>query len=223
MLQPFVRACSKYGVPSRVRSDHGMENTKVALFMNLIRARSSHITGKSVHNQRIERIWRDLHKEVTSTFYKEFYEMEDDASIQLDIDNSTQIWALHYVYLPIINRRMRQFVHGWNMHKIRTGHQSSPHQLWISGMLDNMGTRYTASSETFGDTPSVEERLEDGLSRFGIDLTDLDISEEPEEDNTFIELSPEQRELMKRELELIQIDKEKFVKCVQVLASFGYN
>ena len=56
----FVRATNVYGIPSRVRSDHGMENVDVAVFMNMVR-RSSHITGSSVHNQQIERFWRDVH------------------------------------------------------------------------------------------------------------------------------------------------------------------
>ena len=106
VLKPFIRACSLYGIASQVRSDHGLENTKVALFTNLIRDPSSHITGRSIHNQRIERLWRDLHKEVTSTFYHEFYAMEDDPAIQLNPDNATHIQALHYVYLPVINKRM---------------------------------------------------------------------------------------------------------------------
>lgn len=64
----FTVAVQKYGIPSRVRSDHGWENYLVAVLMNILRGtgRGSHITGRSVHNERIERLWRDVHKEVIS-------------------------------------------------------------------------------------------------------------------------------------------------------------
>ncbi len=54
VLQSFIAAVEQYGLPSRVRSDKGRENADVAEFM--VRSRgtngNSHITGRSVHNQR---------------------------------------------------------------------------------------------------------------------------------------------------------------------------
>ena len=51
----FRQAISTYGVPSRVRTDKGKENTEIAWFMLNIRGpdRGSHIAGRSVHSQRI--------------------------------------------------------------------------------------------------------------------------------------------------------------------------
>ena len=67
VLDAFLEGVHLYGLPSRVCSDQGGENTMVARHMIESRGaerRSIIITGSSVHNQRIERLWRDLFRSV---------------------------------------------------------------------------------------------------------------------------------------------------------------
>ena len=80
VLDAFLKATREYGLPTRVRSDKGGENTAVSLYMLQHPLRGpgigSMITGRSVHNQRIERLWRDLFDGVSYIYYNLFYHLE---------------------------------------------------------------------------------------------------------------------------------------------------
>lgn len=133
----FLEAIRKYGLPSRMRSDQGRENILVAQHMLEHRGMGwgSIMTGRSTHNQRIERLWRDVHKCATQLYYRLFYHLEDREL--LNPLNAIHLFALHYVYLPRINKTLQGFKEGWNNHGIRTEAHMSPNQLFVQGVLQN--------------------------------------------------------------------------------------
>ena len=105
----FLRGVQCYGLPSRLRCDQGLENVRVAQHMIHHRGseRRSVIVGASVHNQRVERLWRDLHRCDTIMFYRLFYFLEyHDLLNPLD---EIHLFSLQYVYLPQINRAIENF------------------------------------------------------------------------------------------------------------------
>jgi len=142
VLDCFVHATREYGVPSRVRTDHGGENVLVWEFMEENRGtgRGSYIAGKSVHNSRIERLWRDVYQSVSSSYVSVFHELESDGA--LNVDNEADLFSLHYIFVPRINESLHAFRVAWNNHSISTENNLSPLQLY---------TAYSQGSQLFDE------------------------------------------------------------------------
>lgn len=134
VLHSFEEAVGKYGCPEHIRCDYGTENYMVARYMLENRGldRGSVITGMSTHNQRIERLWRDVRESATFLFSEIFFYME--RSGRADRYNLLHLYAMRFVFCPRINRALEEFTNQWNNHPVRTEHNATPNMMWIRGL-----------------------------------------------------------------------------------------
>ena len=134
VLSEFTAAVNFHGLPNQIRTDLGGENTEVWRYMvEQHNNRRAVITGSSTHNERIERLWRDVYRCVGVLFYETFYRLEDRGT--LNPLNEVDLFCLHYVFLPRINKTLQQFIECWNNHNLSSEHCLTPNQLFIRGAI----------------------------------------------------------------------------------------
>ena len=125
VLHACVEAMTKYGAPRLIRSDYGKENVKVWRLVDEMRDslgyRIKGLRGRSVHNQRIERIWGELSRWIRSTLeYLGRWERE----VGLNPSDPDHLVALHHVMLPRFTRMIDEWAAAFNEHTVRTTKQT---------------------------------------------------------------------------------------------------
>jgi len=133
----WQKGCDKHGWPRRARWDKGREG-KVAIYLQLRRWRDKRnregtvITGRSVHNTRIEGMWRVMSPVVH--YWRNFFMAQmckervwgADTGVRgqrrrvlCDTANKLHLFALQTVTMPLIQRDMDQWSRAWDCHSIR--------------------------------------------------------------------------------------------------------
>uniref|UniRef100_A0A3P9IMN3 Integrase catalytic domain-containing protein n=1 Tax=Oryzias latipes TaxID=8090 RepID=A0A3P9IMN3_ORYLA len=146
VLDLFRKAVNKFGWPMHIRTDHGGENVLIWEDMRVHKGVSSVLTGSSVHNQRVERFNRDLNCNCRNVYAPIFYELE--SLNMLDVDNPTDLFCLHYVYIPRINCTLEEFQAAFNSHSISSEGNKTPVQLFTQNSCFPMPNSATSASVT---------------------------------------------------------------------------
>ena len=114
------------------------------------------------------RLWRDLYQSVSTSYVSIFNELENDGA--LNVENQTDLFALHYNFIPRINESLCAFKEAWNNQSLSTENHLTPTLLY---------TAYSQGSSLFdeeihhgGDSSSVNS--DDDITN-SYDFEDSDI------------------------------------------------
>ena len=140
--------------------------------------------------------------------------MEDEEI--LDISSEKHMFAIQFVFIPIINSHLELFRNGWNKHKLRTENNRSPEELWLSGVLDNLHSPSLALSNMF-DAQPLGVSLNEALEHFGLDIEYF----EGHQAESVSVLTDDQNLHLTGILELNENYQAKFSACLASLEAMG--
>ena len=136
------------------------------------------LVGSSVHNQRIERLWRDMHRCVTSMYYRLFYFLEHNEL--LNPTSTLHLFALHYIYIPSTSQGLQQFLEAWHHHGMRQSVDRLPTKQdhYVFGILVYLlWTFFYIVTETYGVDSGLGVTSDETDDEEGVEIpaTELDI------------------------------------------------
>ena len=158
VLSQFQSAVTIFGYPYSVRSDLGGENVDVWRDMlQFHRDPSCVLTGSSTHNERTERLWNDTNRCISRIFSDTFRQLESEGV--LDPLNEVDMFCLHFIYLPRINKAIDEFVQSWNHHPLSSEGNMTPSQIFVAYFtaLDRRNSTSTPSGPMGNQLPPLQE------------------------------------------------------------------
>ena len=130
-LEHFREAVETYGSPTQVSIDERPEKLWIA--ENVIEEKGPEavdIRSKLERYRWITILKNDLNNKIFNPALQIFNELENEGT--LNIENESDLFCLHIVFLPILNKRMREFVSGYNSNPIPRGGGATPVQLFCA-------------------------------------------------------------------------------------------
>ncbi|KAI5885431.1 uncharacterized protein SCHCODRAFT_02557851, partial [Schizophyllum commune H4-8] len=174
----WKNAVETFGWPSRARGDFGSENNEIERMM--IRHwgadHRAYLRGRSLHNVRIERLWRDVRKDVLEVFRQIFLNLEDREV--LDMEDPIHRACLFLTFQHRIQRALDRAADAWNHHKIRTEGNRTPLAIYelsrefalnrgywtgdAGDLVESVGAMY-GSQDHGAPVPPTDEVVEDPI------------------------------------------------------------
>ena len=151
VLDLFQNSVALFYLPDHIRSDRGGKNMDIWRYIiaNHNHVYSCVITESSVHNERVERLWRDVNRSV----YSIFATLESNGLF--DPLNEVDLYCLHYIYSPRIHRCLNEFKESWNHHSISTGGCQTSYQLYFGVTYMNQTHNYNLRTYTNIDVSQI--------------------------------------------------------------------
>ncbi|KAJ8671306.1 hypothetical protein QAD02_002565 [Eretmocerus hayati] len=117
--------CEHGCVPIIVRTDRGTENQIIEVIQRVLRHEHTDpdaqkycfIKGRSVHNERVEKYWKQL-RDSTLGFYIDLFRGMEATKV-LDQADIVQVELLRYCFGKSIQNDLRRSTKEWNEHRIR--------------------------------------------------------------------------------------------------------
>ena len=157
-VEAFVGGVDKFGLPQQIRSDHGGENIDIWRYMLTTHSNDPLcvLTGSSTHNERVERLWRDVNRCVCAPFADMFRTFEAEGI--LDPLNEADMFCLHFIFLPRISKSLNEFLESWNNHPLSTEGNMTPYQLFFEGthFMHNEGDSDTNLTSPSANPPAFD-------------------------------------------------------------------
>jgi hypothetical protein len=145
------------GIPNLIRGDRGLENVAIATFINTLRGENHFIAGRSVHNVRIERLWRDMHRVVTKRYQSIFRTLEEEYAVNFDIPEN--VWIIQTLFLPSINEQLSIFKDSWNNHTMKMQQEKGRFSPSAINLLMHQNSRYLPYAENQANIVRVKTEL----------------------------------------------------------------